>query len=202
VDVANQSRRQPGGPRVEHMAGSTALWHALIGAVCLAALPRRAAPHNWMHNPPGRAGGRAATSIPTRPSVRAPSMQVGAGQDFALQWMSGHPGEPYYFVMLHADDEAKLAEHSTEMLEVRDSSHHCSSRAARGVLRFRRGAHESPPLRTTSTRVAPHSPSFPAARGVPRGGGRRRARAVRGRGRLRALPRELLGELPGEHERL
>ena len=52
--------------------------------------------HNWMHKPSGRAGGRALTSIPAKPSVRQPSLQVAAGQEFALEWMSGHPNEPYY----------------------------------------------------------------------------------------------------------
>ena len=73
--------------------------------------------HNWMHKPSGRAGGRALTSIPAKPSVRQPSLQVAAGQEFALEWMSGHPNEPYYWVVLHADDEARLAEHTTAMLD-------------------------------------------------------------------------------------
>jgi len=45
-----------------------------------------------------------------------PQVQVAAGQQFPIEWSTGHPGSMYYFVVLKATDEARLAEHTFDML--------------------------------------------------------------------------------------
>jgi len=73
--------------------------------------------HNWIHGP-SRAN-KASTVLPAPPKSgpRRPHYQVGAGQDFAIEWATGHPGSYYYFVVLKASDEDKIGLHSSEMLD-------------------------------------------------------------------------------------
>lgn len=72
--------------------------------------------HNWIHGP-SRAN-RASTILPAPPKTasRKPHYQVGANQEFAVEWATGHPGSYYYFVVLKASDENKLGLHNEVML--------------------------------------------------------------------------------------
>jgi len=72
--------------------------------------------HNWIHGL-SRAN-KASTILPAPPKTgpRKPHYQAGASQDFAIEWATGHPGSYYYFVVLQAGDEGKLALHNEAML--------------------------------------------------------------------------------------
>jgi hypothetical protein len=72
--------------------------------------------HNWIHG--ASRANKASTILPAPPktSARKPHYQVGANQEFAVEWATGHPGSYYYFVVLKASDENKLGLHNEVML--------------------------------------------------------------------------------------
>lgn len=72
--------------------------------------------HNWLFSP-SRAN-KASTVIPApaKTSERNPHYQVGAGQEFGVEWATGHPGSYYYFVVLKATDVHRLSDHTEPML--------------------------------------------------------------------------------------
>lgn len=72
--------------------------------------------HNWIHGT-SRVG-KASQTIPAPPRAgpRQPHRQVGAGQIFGVEWVNGHPGTYYYFVVLKATDEEKLELHTEKLL--------------------------------------------------------------------------------------
>ena len=43
-------------------------------------------------------------------------VRANPGQDFLVEWASGHPGSYHYLVVLKATDEAKMTTHSEAML--------------------------------------------------------------------------------------
>jgi hypothetical protein len=73
--------------------------------------------HNWI-NSESRAFQKANTYPPClRKRTAQPHIQVGVGQDFLIEWMIGHSGRDTYFVILHEDDQEKMAEHTFKMLD-------------------------------------------------------------------------------------
>lgn len=72
--------------------------------------------HNWIHG--ASRANKASTILPAPPKTgpRKPHYQVGAGQEFGVEWATGHPGSYYFFVVLKATDEDKLALHNEDML--------------------------------------------------------------------------------------
>ena len=78
-----------------------------------------ASAHNWIFNPRSRAGGRASTNRPgpPRPTDRDPHITVGPGQEFLIEWSTGHPNSQFYFTVLHSSDEAHINDHTPELLD-------------------------------------------------------------------------------------
>jgi len=72
--------------------------------------------HNWIHGPSRANKASTVLPAPQKTGPRQPHYQVGANQEFAVEWATGHPGSYYYFVVLKATDESKLALHNEEML--------------------------------------------------------------------------------------
>jgi len=73
--------------------------------------------HNWIHS---RSRAEKASSVqpaPPRPAQFKPHLRVGQGQEFAFEWMTGHPKSKYYFVVLKAEHEDKLKLHTISALE-------------------------------------------------------------------------------------
>ena len=78
-----------------------------------------ASAHNWIWNPRSRSGNKASTNrpAPPRPKDRDPHVAVAPGQEFLIEWSTGHPNSEFYFVVLHKDDEARLDEHTPDLLD-------------------------------------------------------------------------------------
>jgi len=72
--------------------------------------------HNWIHSPSRVSKGSTILPAPPKAGPRRPQYQVGAGQEFGVEWATGHPSSWYYFVVLKASDEDKLILHTEEML--------------------------------------------------------------------------------------
>jgi len=68
--------------------------------------------HNWIHS--NSRAFRASTLMPSppRPSKFSPHIRVGQKEEFAFEWVTGHPGTDYFFVVLNAEHEDKLGEHT------------------------------------------------------------------------------------------
>lgn len=77
--------------------------------------------HNWIQSvrgPQSRCPEACPViPAPAKPSVRRPHLQVGIGQEFALQWTTGHDNSKFYFVITHAKNEGKLGQHTARLLD-------------------------------------------------------------------------------------
>eukprot|EP00494_Astrolonche_serrata_P024801 UN25061 len=74
--------------------------------------------HNWLFSP-SRAGitnASTAWPAPPQPSIRIPTVRAGIGQDFVIEWSTGH-GNWYYFIIVDADDEVLLEKHNKDMVK-------------------------------------------------------------------------------------
>lgn len=72
--------------------------------------------HNWIHGTSRAPKASQLLPAPPRAGPRQPHRQVGANQDFVMEWVTGHPGSFYYFVVLKSTDEDKLELHTESML--------------------------------------------------------------------------------------
>lgn len=73
--------------------------------------------HNWIHGVSRVPKLSMQVPAPPRAGPRQPHRQVGAGQDFVIEFMTGHPGSYYYFVVVKATDEDKLSENTKANLD-------------------------------------------------------------------------------------
>ena len=72
-------------------------------------LPRAAA-HNWIWNPRTRSGNKPSMVPPCPPRTsKIPGVHVNPGQDFEVEWSTGHAGQPQRFTIVKAADEKYLA---------------------------------------------------------------------------------------------
>ena len=71
--------------------------------------------HNWMVNPTSRTRGGLSKVRPVPNTENGISVMVGPGQDFQLNWATGHGGAQY-FAIVRAGDEDKLALHTDALL--------------------------------------------------------------------------------------
>ena len=101
-------------------------------------LPLLCPAHNWIH---GRSRvGKASTTIPApaKPRQHTPHVQVGPGQEFPIQWVTGHPNSYYYFVILHSDDNDQIIKHNEKMLREYIAEAPASAKAPYSDARFRK----------------------------------------------------------------
>lgn len=73
--------------------------------------------HNWIHGTSRVGKASQLLPAPARAGPRQPHRQVGAGQDFVIEWATGHPGSYYYFVVLKSTDEDRIGLHTEKMLK-------------------------------------------------------------------------------------
>lgn len=73
--------------------------------------------HNWIHGTSRALKASQTLPAPPRAAKNQPHRQVGAGQDFVIEWMTGHKFTWYYFVVLKSDDEDKLELHTESLLD-------------------------------------------------------------------------------------
>lgn len=87
----------------------------LLGALQLSIV--RVGGHNWLHM--RSRVGKISTTIPApqKANSHRPVVQVGADQEFGVQFVGGHPGSFYYFAILHADDTAHLGDHTETLFK-------------------------------------------------------------------------------------
>ena len=80
--------------------------------------PIFAAGHNWINNPTSRAT-KTSTVNPCPPAdlTRPAHMQVGPGQSFEMEFMTGHSYTNTYFGIIHDKDEPELRSHNEKMFE-------------------------------------------------------------------------------------
>ena len=83
----------------------------------LALLVTAADAHNWLNSPRARAGA-ASTIKPCRKrtNFEQPGVQVNRGQEFMIEWMTGHGGTFHYFVILKAEHEERLGDISEAVI--------------------------------------------------------------------------------------
>ena len=75
-----------------------------------------ASAHNWVNSPRSRAS-KASEVQPCLPrSDPAPGVRVNPGQEFLVEWASGHPGSDHFFIVLKASNEAMMARHTETIL--------------------------------------------------------------------------------------
>jgi len=67
--------------------------------------------HNWIFGDSRVPMASQLQPAPPRSGPRLPHRQVGPGQDFVVEWSTGHDGT-YYFVVVKASDEGKLGENT------------------------------------------------------------------------------------------
>jgi len=72
--------------------------------------------HNWLFSPSRARKASTVIPAPAKTAERNPHYQVGAGQEFGVEWATGHPGSFYFFVVLKATDVHRLSDHTTDML--------------------------------------------------------------------------------------
>lgn len=72
--------------------------------------------HNWIFGDSRAAMASQSRPAPPRAGARLPHRQVGANQDFVVEWSTGHGGD-YYFVVVKATDEGMLEEHTPQTLQ-------------------------------------------------------------------------------------
>ena len=99
-------RRTCGHQLARKLATTTRLLMALDGAGA----------HNWINSPRSRAT-KASTVSPCLPRDGPMHVRVNPGQEFLIEWASGHPGSYHYLVVLKATDEAKMAQHSEQLMD-------------------------------------------------------------------------------------
>lgn len=64
--------------------------------------------HNWVNSPRSRAS-KASTVRPCRQrSSPDPHVRTVAGREFAVEWMTGHPGSYHWFIVVAAESEPLL----------------------------------------------------------------------------------------------
>jgi len=73
--------------------------------------------HNWIFGDSRAPMASQLQPVPPRNGPRLPHRQVGAGQDFVIEWATGHGGRDYYFVVVKATDESRLKEHRQPVLD-------------------------------------------------------------------------------------
>ena len=122
-------------------------------------LPALSRAHNWLHM--RSRVGKLSTVIPAPPKANyhRPVVQVGANQEFGVQFVNGHPGSYYYFAILHADDTSHLADHTEQLLQdyINSAPANASDRYASEVFRK---------VRNTST-WTPRCSAGPSSRLTP-----------------------------------
>ena len=52
-----------------------------------------------------------------RSELAFPHVQVNRGQEFAIEWMGGHPGSNHYFAIMRASDEYLMPQNTEEVFE-------------------------------------------------------------------------------------
>lgn len=72
--------------------------------------------HNWIHGTSRVGKASQLQPAPPRLAKRRPHRQIGKDQIFGIEWVNGHPGSYYYFVVLKATDEDKLELHTEKLL--------------------------------------------------------------------------------------
>ena len=63
--------------------------------------------HNWITSPRSRAGKVSMTSPCKSRTSAHPGVMVNRGQEFVVEWSTGHPGRFSYITLLSADDAFK-----------------------------------------------------------------------------------------------
>jgi len=72
--------------------------------------------HNWIHGDSRCSHACQAQPAPPRQGPRQPHRQVGPGQDFVIEWVTGHGGW-FYFVVVKATNEDSLKLHAPSLLD-------------------------------------------------------------------------------------
>jgi len=79
--------------------------------------------HNWMGSPEARARGKGSPIHPAPREEITPTgtdrfrhIEVGAGQDFVIEWAVGHPHYYAYFAVMKAEDEHYADTHTWDLL--------------------------------------------------------------------------------------
>lgn len=87
-------------------------------AACMLAstLPTTSA-HNWIASPRSRAGKVSMTSPCKSRTSAHPGVMVNRGQEFVVEWSTGHPGRFSYITLLSAEDEGQMKQHTVTVLE-------------------------------------------------------------------------------------
>ena len=113
VAMRRRHRDRPGARAGPGVPPSRAL---LMTTQLLVSIDPTAA-HNWINSPRSRASKASEVSpcLPRTSSV--PHVRINPGQEFLVEWASGHPGSQHYFVMLRAEDEDKMSLHSEAVLD-------------------------------------------------------------------------------------
>lgn len=79
-------------------------------ALAAAQLLPRAVAHNWIWNPRTRSNNIPSMLPPCPPRTsKVPGVQVNPGQDFEVEWSTGHAGQPQRFTIVKAADEKYLS---------------------------------------------------------------------------------------------
>lgn len=74
--------------------------------------------HHSQNNPLSRATKvNTVRPCPPRGMQTGPHMQVGPGQEFEVEWMTGHSNSLTFFAIVRGDDEIHLQKHSETMLK-------------------------------------------------------------------------------------
>lgn len=85
--------------------------------ILLLVSPNLVAGHNWVNNPPSRTKGLSKQAPCPARKGNSVSFAVGRGQDFALEWSTGHPGSFTWFAVVSRGNEDKLALHTGSLLQ-------------------------------------------------------------------------------------
>ena len=108
------------------LSGGTArtLSLSLLSVAILSHVTPRAFAHNWVWNPLTRSRNLASMTQPCKNrATQLPGIHVNRGQEFEVEWSSGHGGEQARFTLVAAEDESKLAHASrSAMNKVRDAA--------------------------------------------------------------------------------
>ena len=90
----------------------------LATIMMLLASPTFVSGHNWINNPLSRAEKLStANPCPAADLTRPAHMQIGPGQSFELEFMTGHSGSNTYFAIVLDKDEKHLRSHNERVFE-------------------------------------------------------------------------------------
>ena len=88
-----------------------------VAACMLASTLPTASAHNWISSPRSRAGKVSMTSPCKSRTSAHPGVMVNRGQEFVVEWSTGHPGRYSYITLLSAEDEGQMKQHTVAVLE-------------------------------------------------------------------------------------